>query len=668
MTGGPEPDSLDVMSVLELLAQGAPTARFEELLRAARREEASDEVLSKLDQAVRLASRVQALIGHAQQREAGLAALIDTAHDLTLVHGMDALLHEIARRARRLLNFDMAYIGLRDADGEGRASSIRTAEGETTSRSVGLKTPEDSGLGSLVQRSGAPAWSPDYLADRDIPHSPDIDAVVRAEGLHAILAVPLGYGTRVFGTLYGADRKVRHFTPDEISLTRSLGNLAGVAIERARLLEDARAEVTELELDTSRARNSLTVQRRVEAAYIRLIDLVLSGCDPQSLAEAAVKELSGALVVRDCVGRTVVVTGTPPELAEDDVLRWTYDAHAAGCPVLMSEGGWVAPVTAGGENLGAILLVPDEPLTDGFGVRLLQLTARAVALILLLERTSTVAHDQIRDELLAELLSEIRPQSGQMIPRARRLGIAIDEPHVMVVARPEGGPEGRAAAWASSYAHRMSGLMRFRDGCVTLLLPGEDPLAAATAVAGELTPLVGHPVTIGAAGPVSGPGRVAQAHREALNCLEALTELSNLGGVATPQQMGFLGVLLSETHGVGDYVESVIGPVLDYDAQRFTELTRTLDAYFASSSSPTRAASDLHVHPNTVSRRLDRIAELLGADWQNPERALEIQLALRLHRTRRTLQHRYATAGAVRDTRDPAPRGPVRFHKGQAES
>jgi DNA-binding PucR family transcriptional regulator len=34
---------------------------------------------------------------------------------------------------------------------------------------------------------------------------------------------------------------------------------------------------------------------------------------------------------------------------------------------------------------------------------------------------------------------------------------------------------------------------------------------------------------------------------------------------------------------------------------------------------------------NTVVQRLDRIQALLGPDWNTPEQALELQLALRLH-------------------------------------
>ncbi|NEE30002.1 PucR family transcriptional regulator, partial [Streptomyces sp. SID7982] len=74
------------------------------------------------------------------------------------------------------------------------------------------------------------------------------------------------------------------------------------------------------------------------------------------------------------------------------------------------------------------------------------------------------------------------------------------------------------------------------------------------------------------------------------------------------------------------------------DSQQATELLRTLEEYFTSGNSPTRAAETLHVHPNTVSRRLERITYLLGADWQEPARALEVQLALRLQRARQVLE------------------------------
>jgi DNA-binding PucR family transcriptional regulator len=71
--------------------------------------------------------------------------------------------------------------------------------------------------------------------------------------------------------------------------------------------------------------------------------------------------------------------------------------------------------------------------------------------------------------------------------------------------------------------------------------------------------------------------------------------------------------------------------VLDYDAKRRTDLVGTLQAYFRSGGSPARAAEALGVHVNTVTQRLERVGRLLGKDWSSPERALEVQLALRLH-------------------------------------
>ena len=48
-----------------------------------------------------------------------------------------------------------------------------------------------------------------------------------------------------------------------------------------------------------------------------------------------------------------------------------------------------------------------------------------------------------------------------------------------------------------------------------------------------------------------------------------------------------------------------------------------------------RSREALHIHVNTVTQRLERITALLDDDWQRPDRSLEVQIALRLHRISR---------------------------------
>lgn len=58
---------------------------------------------------------------------------------------------------------------------------------------------------------------------------------------------------------------------------------------------------------------------------------------------------------------------------------------------------------------------------------------------------------------------------------------------------------------------------------------------------------------------------------------------------------------------------------------------RTPSAYFGAGGSLIRAKDEPHVHVNTVVQRLDRIQVLPGRAWSEPDRALELQLAVRLH-------------------------------------
>jgi DNA-binding PucR family transcriptional regulator len=124
---------------------------------------------------------------------------------------------------------------------------------------------------------------------------------------------------------------------------------------------------------------------------------------------------------------------------------------------------------------------------------------------------------------------------------------------------------------------------------------------------------------------------MARAHAEAARCAATLVALGRTGSSADAAELGFFGLLVGENRDVRAFVDATLGPVLDYDARRGTDLRATLQAFFEAGNSPARAAETLQVHVNTVTQRLDRVSRLLGKDWSAPGRALEIQLAVRLH-------------------------------------
>ncbi|WP_312018479.1 helix-turn-helix domain-containing protein [Streptomyces sp. I05A-00742] len=642
-----------MFAVLELLDGGAPPDRYEALLADARRAGADAGRLAALERAVRLGLSVRSRIEAEQQQAADLTALLDTSFDMAAHRNLGTLMKAVVRRARLLLSADMAWMALHDESQDGPV--VRASEGHITDRNMGLRVAPGTGLGSATirQDNPSPFWTPDYLADERIDHSPAIDDVVRVERLRAILAVPMVHGTRPVGALYIGDRQVRHYTPAEVTLFGSLASLATVAIEQVRLTERNASLIAELEHRTTTVEAGLRGARGLSDTHHRLIELVLDDGDLSALAAEVRRELDADVRIFAADGTLLTTAGDPPECGADQVLISGLRTHAAREPVEVARGFWAVPIAAGTGHLGMLMLRRERRWTAA-EERLIRLVAQAVSVQLLVESSRTaITEGQVREDFLGHLLLGPQRPPRQLELSARRLGIDLAKDHVVVVARPEGEVRGRPAVWASSYAYRQKGLKAMHHGCAVLLLPGTDPGAAARAVSAELAPLLEHPVTVGAAGPVADPASVPRAFQEALRCLEAMTSLGATGRAGSLRDLGFLGVLLSDHHDVEGFVHSALGPVLDYDEQRFTDLTRTLETYFEAGGSPTNAAKKLHVHPNTVARRLERIGELLGPGWQEPARALEVQLALRVFRVRDTLGRPAAPPAP-----DAAPDGP----------
>jgi sugar diacid utilization regulator len=299
---------------------------------------------------------------------------------------------------------------------------------------------------------------------------------------------------------------------------------------------------------------------------------------------------------------------------------------------VLRDGRWVCAVLAGQELLGCLVLY-GRPDLDGPDRRLFERSSVVTSLLLLLRRSVAETENRVRGDLITDLLTAPDRDPAGLVARGRRLGVDLARPHVLLVARTGDAARERLADAAVQYLFGCGGVSAEHEGAVVLLLPcdGTGPGEAARVAAGQLGQLIGVPVTVAGAGPAAGPRAIADAHAEGLRCLRALQVLGRAGHGASVAELGFLGVLLGDDHDVDGFVTATLGPLLDYDAQRGTQLVRTLRAYFGCGGSLTRAKEELHVHVNTVVQRLDRIQALLGPDWNTPEQTLELQLALRLH-------------------------------------
>lgn len=295
-------------------------------------------------------------------------------------------------------------------------------------------------------------------------------------------------------------------------------------------------------------------------------------------------------------------------------------------------GRLVVPVRAGPEWLGSIWVVADaEPPVPV--VRELVQTASVVALHLLCLRTQSdlvrrVSHDRLRAALAGAdpeahrwlppapwRVVALGPGSGLDLWESRRRRRSWPQPQVVEIegrdyalVRAEGNP-GTRGSWAW-----------LRAGVQDLARDGE-------------------PVLAGAGGAVSHPARLAASRAEALETLQTLEAAdrtpaeSNAVAVAvavTIEQVWARVTTARAVHGLG--AQPVLGPLArlrEHDERTGTAYLQTLTAWLDHPGEPGMAARALHVHPNTVRYRMQRMAELVELALPDPEVRLALQLQLR---------------------------------------
>jgi GAF domain-containing protein len=616
--------------LLRLLADDAPGS---ELARAAGTNQAARD----------LALRIRAGMDASKKRETELSALVDVARELASARDPGGVLDTIVHRARTLIGTDVAYLTLYDAaQGD---TFMRATDGSVSAAFQQLRLPLGAGLGGLVAETHKPYWTADYPGDQRFKHTSRIDHAVGEEGLVAICGTPLIVDGAFVGVLFASNRTRRPFSREEVSLLGSLATLAAVTLVQVRATAETAAALEQLSIAHAGAEHAA-------AAHDRFAEIVLSGGDVDAIAAALAELLAVWVVLVDATGNELARAGKLDRdpLAAGGAGGGAGEGAGAGAGAGIGAGGlpergvagrpmpwaaspesgrltrvgdcWVVAATAKGERLGALVIGGVDELS-GADQRIVERAAVVTALVLLFRRQAAEQAERAQADILGDALTG----STALADRFRLLG-KKELPKQVVVAVCRGDHAGVLARLDAPLQDRLA-LSGAYAGDLVLLL--DLPNAATTAR--RLTDAARRTgVTIAVTGPAGWGEQLVSAHQQACRLVATMLRLRRTAQASAPDDLGIAGLVGAAEVDIKAHINHLLGPVLKYDRDRGTDLRGTLEAYFEAGQSPTRAATALHIHPNTVQQRLDRVTALLGSDWQQPERALDVQVALRLLR------------------------------------
>ena len=469
------------------------------------------------------------------------------------------------------------------------------------------------GLAWWAAERGEPAFiRDDALADPRTKYFPELEE----EKFQSLLALPVvGRSGDVIGVITAHSEAPREFSDDEVDFLVTSAALVASAIENARMYEEARLRVAELEQLTELAEAIARAEALEELLQVvvemgrpllaaRACHVYLLDPGSEELERRASDPSPGARA------QTLGLAELGPELA-----RGGRSSRLA------------VPLVANGELIG--LLVAEGSARVELG--------RAVAGQVAVGLKKVQVIEQLTEKnLIKDFFEELaggRPR-GDLEGRAARLGCNLDQPHVVLVAEPADDALERGlrnAAPGSLFDRREDSLRAL----VKLPTPNPDAFLARLR---RLHADLARPVSVGVSSLCRGEETFADGFAEAQQALLGTVVLKGEPAVLAYEDLGAYKYLLrvAVDGGIRDATVDAVSRLADYDAQRGSQLVATLEEFLRRHGNISATSETLFVHPNTLRQRLRRIAELSGLDLRRDD-WLMIEIAVKMVKLERAL-------------------------------
>lgn len=584
------------------------------------------------EQVLLAAQRVGDLLEHRRRRADELSVLHDIAVDLARVRDTDEVLEAIVQNAHSLIpSADATYLLLSEP-GTGW-SYVKASVGLQSQSFMNIRVQDGHGMVARIYSSGAPMWTRNYLEAVSFDHDGVVDSAIVEDGLKSVLGIPLIVRNVPAGILYAANRFERAFSTQEVRVLQDLANLASIAIENAQSFEGLRATAREIGEDKTELEHAAEF-------HADLTRLVIEGRELGEVLRAAASYFTGRLFLLDRDDHVFEADlASPGHVDVDGVVELVRRSHHSGRvqSVDLDDDGWchVAAISAGNSYLGALVLDRAGELS-GLETRTLERAANILCLLSLRRQAIVEAEEQVRGELLHELLEHRGVPTEAVRLRAATRGLPLEEqPLIAIAVRVPSARQLQARRAVSELARRFGGIGGEHSGVIAAIVPGSDAAPTAELLRKRLSDELTIPAIVCAASPVSGAeGGLADAFGSARNCLRLLQVLEHRSRAATTREFALYSLLFApgQEGELRGFINDVLGELVDYDEAQNADLVATLEAFYANGGNVAKTARHMYVHHNTVVKRLDRVGAILGAQWQEEPYALRLRVALQMRK------------------------------------
>ena len=563
-------------------------------------------------------------------RESQLRRMLAAAEKLISASELDTLLDEIVRAARDMIGCNIAHINLLPGS-IGENQRYRIVDGAITNEFKKVYAGASAGLTGQIVTARGPRVVQDYLEDKTIRHTPLSDGSILGESVVTMAGVPIMWGETVVGTLMINYRKRTLVSHETLSLMSSLAALTSVALGSARQFRDIQKTNTELIASNQELAKTTRLLDAANALTSRLSALLVEEAALTDILEEISWGFLADVFLLDERGE--LLGASVPDFG--DIVEFPIDRDDMSpgtLQMLTDETGrkaWFSPVFVHAELVAVLGICRDELTAIEHDT--LSRSALIVGTWVVVSRSIATSDARSMSVIVAELIAG-GERAQSVYSRAKEHGLDEAKPILAVVAEGEIGRRITIEGLARDFAQRHGVLINVGPSRITLLGNTTDARQLAAEFNNQVIKRSGNVTCTGFDLGEPGILNIRTVYQRARHCMESLQRLGGIGRVANLPDLGFAGMLLGDPSKslIDEYVRKTIGPMIDYDAKRRSELRQTVVAYFRNGGSLRDTARDLHVHANTVHQRLQRVSVLLGEDWQSPDSVLEVQLALKL--------------------------------------